>query len=550
MYAYDEAARLFEQALQVLELLAPADKARRCDLLLALGDALMPAGEPRRVLKELAPEAFALAEAMDDRGRAACSCRMALEAGWQYGSGMMVGSPEGREWAERANEYAEPDTTDRVLAGWMLGMVRAMEDDRIEAMALWRRALELARRLDDPEALYLASLPLVELATPQDQEERRQLVTDMAAYPHAGVTANTLSYWLFIAGSSSLDWGERARAEGLWERLGQLAQRTDDANVIYRSLFVRPWLDYLDGRLEEAISGTEHFLLRANELGAPLRGQLMAGLLGFRPLVYLGRGEEALATRREFERMVEAEGTPPVLVSPSSVLLRAHLGPSDEAADGLRRLAAEFTPIQREHFHTTGLANMLELAVLVEDRELCSEFAERLAPAASLSTAHIVQTCPARHLGAAAALLGEPDKARAYYRQALEAGAKIHFRPEIALTRLQLAELLLDPSTSSPTGRGQAGQGKAEERAEALEHLEFAIGELPGHEDAAVPGACARAARKAGLPQGRRRLLPPAASAGERSRCSGLLPRAKATSRSPTTWSSASTPSSITSPTS
>ena len=43
----------------------------------------------------------------------------------------------------------------------------------------------------------------------------------------------------------------------------------------------------------------------------------------------------------------------------------------------------------------------------------------------------------ARQLGVAAALLGKPEEARGYYRQAMEAGAKIGFRPEIALTRLQ-----------------------------------------------------------------------------------------------------------------
>ena len=272
VYAYDEAARLFEQALQVLKLLAPSDKAKRCDLLLALGEALMPADEPRRVMDVVASEAFALAEAIADRGRASHSCRMALEAVWQYGAGMALGSPEGREWAERADGYAEPDTTDRVLADWMLGFVRLMEGDLIEAWALLRGALELARRLDDPESLYLASLLFVEHLPPRDQEERWQLVTELAAQPHAGVTAKTLGYWLYLAGSACLDWGERARAEGLWEQVGRLAQCTDDATVIVRSLFLRPWLDYLDGRLEEAVSGTEHLIRRADELGAPRSG--------------------------------------------------------------------------------------------------------------------------------------------------------------------------------------------------------------------------------------------------------------------------------------
>ena len=70
----------------------------------------------------------------------------------------------------------------------------------------------------------------------------------------------------------------------------------------------------------------------------------------------------------------------------------------------------------------------------------------------------------ARYLGAAAALLGEPDEARAYYQQALEVCARVRFRPEIALVRLYLAELLLDRYP--------------EERVQALEHLDFAIAEL------------------------------------------------------------------------
>ena len=186
-------------------------------------------------------------------------------------------------------------------------------------------------------------------------------------------------------------------------------------------------------------------------------------MLSFRPLLHLGRGEEAIATLREAERLAEVEGTPQGSV-PWSVMLRAHLGPSDEAAAGLRRLASERTQLQRENMPTDGLVRGLELAVLVENRELCSVLAEQLAPVAFLSTAHLAQTCPARHLGAAAALLGEPDKARGYYRQALEAAAKIRFRPEVALTRLQLAELLLN--------------SYADERTEALEHLDFAVSEF------------------------------------------------------------------------
>jgi tetratricopeptide (TPR) repeat protein len=70
---------------------------------------------------------------------------------------------------------------------------------------------------------------------------------------------------------------------------------------------------------------------------------------------------------------------------------------------------------------------------------------------------------PARHLGAAA-FLGKIDEARVRYQKALEIATEMRFKPELALTRLQLAELLLNHYP--------------DEKKEALEHLDFAIKEF------------------------------------------------------------------------
>jgi DNA-binding NarL/FixJ family response regulator len=77
----------------------------------------------------------------------------------------------------------------------------------------------------------------------------------------------------------------------------------------------------------------------------------------------------------------------------------------------------------------------------------------------------VYNTGVARHLVEAAALAGERTAAHAYYVLALETAGKIRFRPELALTHLRMAELLLE------------GPDDANE-SEALAHLNVALPEL------------------------------------------------------------------------
>ena len=88
----------------------------------------------------------------------------------------------------------------------------------------------------------------------------------------------------------------------------------------------------------------------------------------------------------------------------------------------------------------------------------------RLAGSGMFTTGGFFFRCISRHLGAAAALLGRHEEARHHYEEALKVAADLSFRPEIALIRLQLAELLLQHYPS--------------EKAAALEHLELATKEF------------------------------------------------------------------------
>ena len=89
----------------------------------------------------------------------------------------------------------------------------------------------------------------------------------------------------------------------------------------------------------------------------------------------------------------------------------------------------------------------------------------------------------ARWLGEAHALLGDPAHARADYERALAWATTVHHRPEIALTRLGLAELLLEEAVSHQQSAVSSARGEGklmadQLRAEGSAHLDFAIAEL------------------------------------------------------------------------
>src|SRR5205823_8985851 len=105
-----------EQAVQAQEVVDLDDTAARCDLLLALSEALGPAGEPLRAAEEVAPEALALAERLGDRARAFRACRGALDAYRRYGGSTAFGRPAYQRWAATIGQHALPGTAEEVRA--------------------------------------------------------------------------------------------------------------------------------------------------------------------------------------------------------------------------------------------------------------------------------------------------------------------------------------------------------------------------------------------------------------------------------------------------
>jgi tetratricopeptide (TPR) repeat protein len=216
----------------------------------------------------------------------------------------------------------------------------------------------------------------------------------------------------------------------------------------------------MDGQLEEAAKCHDDILRLGGEMGAPQAAEVYACWSGPRLSGYLGWGLEGL---RRLEKWCQAFG----LSVPAHI--RAHYlvcgGETEEVVAILDEAANHYAAEPEKTRHTFGaLVLLLETAVLAKHTRAAEVLLKLLVGAVYKTTGVANPTCVARHLGGAAALLGRHEEARKHYREAIKVCTEMKFRPELALTRLQLAELLLEHYPK--------------ERAQALEHLDFAISEF------------------------------------------------------------------------
>jgi tetratricopeptide (TPR) repeat protein len=462
VYAYGEAVRLLAHALDVQEVLDFEDKAKRCDLLLALGDALLLAGEHQCVIDIEAPQAFSLAEAIADSKRAARACMLAMRGLNAYAA-ILLTSPEAAQWAARADRYAEPDTIERAWADVMLSSVKqAGGSYSPEVVVLVSRALDLARRLRDPDTYwFMAGSWLYMVEAPQHDEERLHLAEELAEQSRAGVSVLILGVALWAIVQTFLQLGQRGRAEDIIDEMKMLAERSGQANLLAMSMLNDAIMAIWDGRLEEAVAIRRRMLTRGEEMG------ILEFATGWATFIIPARVHLTDAGRA-LESVLQGTRSLPKSVATDLIILfcLAHLGRQAEVAEMLEQMVIARTGVGSPEDETLAWLDIisLEAAVLVEHRRAAELLLPRLAGSSDRTSGLWLTMCAGRHMGAAAAFLGRYEEARKHYQEAIKACTEMRFRPELALSRLQLAELLLEHYPKK--------------RAEALEHLDFAIKEF------------------------------------------------------------------------
>jgi tetratricopeptide (TPR) repeat protein len=463
VYSYGEAVRLLEQALKVQEVLGPEEKLKRCDLLLALGWARFYNHEYRHIMEEEAPTALELAEGTRDTRRACQACLLATAAISGAGQGPGFGTAEAARWTEVFDRYAAPNTIERAWANQALGGRKVAVGDFAGGWSLFRESTLLARKLGDASAFvncggdYLWFCP----PTAEYVEEARQIVGEMRRVWDKA-DPFSMTYGMDCAGSFFLSLGERGQGEAIHR---ELMESTRLARMPASQYFLpgrRAYYHIMDGQLEEAAKCLDDVLRLGAEMGAGLTAGVIAGGSGPRLAGYLGWGRDEL---RDLEERSQTAG----LFVPEPPHVRAYYlvcgGEREEVITVLDEAADHYAAEPDKTRHTFGgLVLLLETAVLAKHTR-ATEILLNLLVGAIYKTAGVQNpTCVARHLGGAAALLGRQEEARKYYQEATKVCTEMRFRPELALTRLQLAELFLEHSPKK--------------RVEALEHLDFAISEF------------------------------------------------------------------------
>jgi tetratricopeptide (TPR) repeat protein len=275
------------------------------------------------------------------------------------------------------------------------------------------------------------------------------------------------SYWNVgtwqSVGGVFLASGRRKRAEEVFNELRAKATVSSNISIWLQSVAMDAFLEIMDGRFEDAMDLVGKCLARAEQDGVTGMAQIYVNHIIYRTRVYRGEDMEEIVRQHE-SGGIGGRGN----LTAYAVLgwIQSYMGKKAEVSQILDKYV-----VNRPGFGTAEDESrdwvegmFLESAVVASHRRAAEMMLNRLKDTGLYTTGNHFPTCITRHLGGAAALLGRYDEARKHYMEAIRVCTEMPFRPELALSRLQLAELLLEHYSA--------------EKKEALEHLDFAIKEF------------------------------------------------------------------------
>ena len=441
---YEEACEHYERALEALELCSD-DPLRHCDLLVRLGEAQVRGGhfpEGRATLERAAAEAQALPEG-DHREAAGLLARAALGVAYTTVVGAFDEQVAGLlEAALTAIEPGDSPLRAR-LTSW-LGQEHYWRDPQGRSRELHAEAIEMARRIGDDATLahVLSRANFIDIGPEAAAAGVESNTEVMELARRAGDRELELrSYALRLRDHLAL--GDIPAVDRDLEAYAALADELAQPQHLWHVPLLRGMRAMIDGRLEEAEELAREAAAGGDRAGEPLSRQFFAIQAS---VIYRAQGrlEEIAAAVDELADRYPAISAWRV----ARAAIYGQMGRMDIARTEFERLARDdFQAIPLDAQWSVAHALLCEVAFFLGDGERAESLHRLLAPyAGSVVVAGRAAASwgPVdRYLGLASATAGRLAAAAGELEAALEVTQRMGDRPFGAITRLNLAEVLL-----------------------------------------------------------------------------------------------------------
>ena len=440
LFAYEEAARLYELSLHAGAQKDDFDQVQRCELLIAIGDAHEASGDTLRA-KAVFVEA---AEAARQARAPGLLARAALGVA---GPAVVIETDGAATQLLEEALHALGDEGSalkaRVLVRLAANLYRSNAIDHMETLS--QEAVEIARRSNDPRTLgYVLAMRQFIIRGRASVDEQVALAREVVRLADEIDDEEMRVHGRHLILLLKLEAGDITGADRDIDMLSERTQRLRRPIHQWRLALVKAMRAIMDGRFDEG----ERLAQAALATGHRVR-QSDAGTFFLSQMFMLrreqGRLRELEPTIRSY---VDRQSTLDANVRCALAQLHSELGNEREARDLFEQLAAsEFAEVPKNALWLGSIVLLSQTCAFLGDSRRAAILYANLKPCASVNgVLGYGATCTgptSRYLGLLAATMRSWDDAATHFEDALKMNAAMGADPYLAHTQYEYAAMLL-----------------------------------------------------------------------------------------------------------
>jgi len=440
--AYEEAVRLYQMALDALDLAETRGNqvGRRCELLLALGEAHDKAGD-RAKARETFQQAAALAREL---GHAEGLARAALGFAYHWFTFASIGETEISLQQEALSALGDRDSALRARLMSRLAAALCVTASRERAVSLSQDAEAVARRVGDKAALAFALLSKHYVWGPASAEDRLAVATEILRLAEE-VGDREMAAWSHVLRHSHLlELGDITGADREMDALARHAEELEQPFYLWRAAISLASRALLEGRLEEAERLAREVLDRGQ------RAQAQGTALVFAAQMFAVRREQGRLDELEPIFRAFVQQYPRLHASRCTLAdLYRELGREADARREFERLAAnDFADLPQDEVWLTAVTLLSEVCSFLGDARRAGALYRILLPYKErnvvVSVGVACHGSASRYLGLLAATMQRWRDAERHFEDALGMNTHMGARPWVAHTEHDYACMLLE----------------------------------------------------------------------------------------------------------